>query len=81
MLMVKSTSMKAEELARRADEKQRQIGDVQRKLGVSMSKNPSPIKGDPRKSMNDNYDTQSEFSVMTNESELRTDENVMDFVV
>lgn len=27
------------------------------------------------------YETQSEFSVMTNESEIRTDENIMDFVI
>jgi len=29
----------------------------------------------------EDLDTQSEFSVMTNESELKTDENVLDFVV
>jgi len=34
-----------------------------------------------RKSMGDLYETQSEFSVMTNESEIRNDENVLDFVV
>lgn len=76
--------MKAEELARRADEKQRQIGEVQRKLGMtSQSKSPSPIKGmpDTRKSIGDMYETQSEFSVMTNESEVKTDENVLDFVI
>jgi len=29
----------------------------------------------------DNFDTQSEFSVMTNESEVRNNENILDFVV
>ncbi len=29
----------------------------------------------------DQFETQSEFSVVTNESEIRTDENVLDFVI
>lgn len=84
-IMERSTALKAEELARRADEKQRQIGEITRKmqgLGATSaygSKAGSPLKGDGRG--NDNFETQSEFSVMTNESEIRTDENVLDFVV
>ena len=84
LLMSKSASMKAEELARRADEKQRQLGEFQRKIGLG-SRSPSPVKsvggGDLGRSALDAFETQSEFSVMTNESEIRADENVMDFVV
>ena len=84
LLMSKSASMKAEELARRADEKSRQLGDMQRKLGMTASRGASPTKsmnGDMSRANFDHLETQSEFSVMTNESDIKTDENVMDFVV
>lgn len=80
--------MKAEELVRRADEKQRQLNDISKKMGLTKSRSPSPVKNNTstlndttRKSIADMYETQSEFSVMTNESEIRTNENVLDFVV
>jgi len=84
-LVMKSAQTKSEELARRADEKQRQITEVQHKLGMR-SRSPSPIKPgtgmpSPSRSELDKMETQSEFSVMTNESELRTDENFLDLVV
>ena len=50
---------------------------------MAASKNASPVKGglgDTRKSIGDMYETQSEFSVMTNESEIKTEENVLIFV-
>ena len=78
LLTARAASLKAEELARRADEKQRQINDVSRKLGGSLS---------PAKSVElggrglDDVEVQSEFSAATNESEVRTEENVLDLVL
>ena len=74
LLTAKSTTLKAEEMARRADEKQRQLNEVVRKVG-------SPERKEGGATQNRDVDVMSEFSVMTNESEVRTDENVMDFVV
>ena len=43
-LIFKSSSLKAEELARRADEKQRQIIDIEKKLGFKTMPNETPQK-------------------------------------
>ena len=80
--MARSTTMKAEELARRADEKHRQLNEVSQKAGIQASRAQSPLKTGLAPGANlDLMETQSEFSAMTNESEVRTDENVLDFVV
>jgi len=42
-IIYKSSSLKAEELAKRADEKQRQIMELTRKI-EGVSKSPSPVK-------------------------------------
>ena len=82
LLMARSTTMKAEELARRADEKHRQLNEVSQKAGIQASRAQSPLKTGLAPGANlDLMETQSEFSAMTNESEVRTDENVLDFVV
>lgn len=78
-LIEKSSSAKLEELARRADEKQKMILDVERRLQPSAAPGGSPT----RKSAMGPYDddVQSEFSAITNESEIRVDENILDFKV
>ncbi|CDW85652.1 protein fantom [Stylonychia lemnae] len=82
IFMLTSTQAKSEELARKADEKRDQIEQVQKKMGLTQSRSPSPIKGaDTFKNKTDQYETQSEFSVMTNESEIKNTENILDFVV
>ncbi len=72
--------MKTEELVRRADDKQRQIQEYQKKMGMR-SRSPSPVKGGNTMAGLDIYETQSEFSVMSTESELKVDENILDFVI
>lgn len=89
MVMQKQVSMKAEELARRADEKNRQVYDIEKKLGLSaagLQTLASPQKGgktldDLRASVAEKLETQSEFSAVTNESEIRGDENVLDLAI
>jgi hypothetical protein len=74
--------LKHEELARRADEKLRQIQEAERKLGLKQTiaaRSDSPMKSIQGRGVD--IDTQSEFSVMTNESELKTNENILDFVI
>ena len=74
-LIEKSSSAKLEELARRADEKQKMIIDLERKLQPTSTltmQRPGPYDYD---------DNQSEFSAISHESELRTDENILDFKV
>jgi len=81
--MQKSVSAKAEELARRADEKQRQLGDMARKLGATTNELTSSQLGLPKReeTLLDKLETQSEFSAVTNESEVKPDENVLDLVI
>ena len=67
-LIEKSSSAKLEELARRADEKQKMIIDLERKIAPTQ---PAPT-GLTRAGAYDD-DAQSEFSAITNESELRVD--------
>ena len=88
MIMSKSVSTKTEELARRADEKQRQLSDITRKLGggadVSQSQTGLPKRDElvlASTAAMDRFETQSEFSAVTNESEIKPDENVLDFVL
>ena len=56
---------------------------MMRKLGLSnttvpQSGHPSPVKA---KEGIDKFETQSEFSAVTNESEIKTDENCLDLVI
>ena len=44
LLMARSTTMKAEELARRADEKHRQLNEITQKAGMQASRTSSPMK-------------------------------------
>lgn len=76
-LIEKSSSAKLEELARRADEKQKMIVDLERKIQPTHT---APA-GITRAAGAYDDDVQSEFSAITNESELRVDENILDFKV
>ena len=82
MIMSRSTGAKAEEMARRADEKQRQINEVTKKVsGGAPLINPSAATAAKDELVDERMEVQSEFSAVTNESEIRTDENVLDFVI
>lgn len=74
-IIEKSTSAKLEELARRADEKQRMLTELEQKV------NPAVSQSLNRRSVNFEDDVQSEFSAVTNESEVRIDENILDFKI
>ncbi len=56
-----------------------------KKLGMSQIGLSSPKKetGEAAKmiGLSDKFETQSEFSAVTNESEIRSDENVLDLVI
>ena len=79
--MQKSTAAKVEELARRADDKQRQINDVTKTVtGGTLSAPKAPVDATLAATL-DQLEVQSEFSAITNESEVRHDENVLDFVI
>lgn len=75
-LVDRSASLKLEELARRADDKHKNISDLQKK--INPQNEVSPKKDGIRESIDD---ARSEFSVVTNESELRNDENILDFLI
>ena len=72
----KATSAKLEELARRADEKQKLVNELERKV------NPNASTLSPnRRSVKFEDDARSEFSAVTNESEILIDENILDFKI
>ena len=80
--MQKSSAAKVEELARRADEKQRHINEVTKTLTVGGA-STTAFKA-PETSINaalDQMEVHSEFSAVTNESDVKHDENVLDFVI
>ena len=81
-ILARGASLKREELARRADEKMCMISDAERKLGLkhAVGRSDSPLKTSLPGVVQD-FDTQSEFSVITNESEIGKNENVLDFVI
>ena len=71
-MVEKSALSKLEELARRADEKQRLLNEAQQKLNKEQARMPSPLKThkagvEPNL---DHLETQSEFSVASNETEI-----------
>lgn len=74
-LIEKSAAMKLEELSRRADEKSKQINDINKKLDPHQAPSPQKLG---RESIDD---ARSEFSAITNESEMRNDENILDFAI
>jgi hypothetical protein len=79
-LIEKSSKAKVEELARRADEKAKTINDFQRKTATAVgSRAASPDRTLARNL--DQAEVMTEFSTKTNESEIRTDENVLDFKI
>jgi hypothetical protein len=73
--------MKLEELARRADDKHKQINDLQKKLDPERQRSPLRDSHAARASIDDARSEYSEFSAITNEPELRNDENILDFCV
>lgn len=80
--MQKSSAAKVEELARRADEKQRHINEVTKTLtmgGASTTGFKAPEASIA--AALDQMEVQSEFSAVTNESDVKHDENVLDFVI
>ena len=82
--MAKSVSAKAEELARRADEKQKQLNDINRKVGVTPSLTQTGILGKKDEglaSAMDRFETMSEFSSITTESEIHPEENILDIAL
>ncbi len=82
LAMAKSTSAKVEELARKADEKQRQIAEISKRAsGAPVSQVGGVPKKEETAAALDQMEAQSEFSAVTNESEIRTDENVLDLVI
>lgn len=76
----KATETRAQDISRQCDEKQRMIIDAERKLNIR-----SGIETDPealrRSRMGRSMDEMSEFSAMTNETNINTDENILDFKV
>ena len=74
-IVEKATSAKLEELARRADEKQRLVNDLEKKVNPTTNLSPN------RRSVAFEDDARSEFSAVTNESEVRIDENILDFKI
>ena len=80
--MQKSSAAKVEELARRADEKQRHINEVTKTLTIGgASANAFKAPEASSSAALDQMEVQSEFSAVTNESEVKHDENVLDFVI
>ena len=69
-----------EELARRADEKSKSINDLQRKVDATARSRPQSPDTIGRGRLAE-IDAMSEFSTKTNESEIRQDENILDFKV
>ena len=77
-LIEKSSKAKAEELARRADDKSKSINDLQGQTAAAAGARA----GSPsRQHATIDADRMSEFSARTNETELRTDENILEFKV
>ena len=75
-LIETSSKAKVEELARRADDKAKTINDLQQNLSrLTMSRAQSPDRRAPEE------DGVSEFSVATYESEIRHNENILDFKI
>ena len=73
---------KLEELASRADDKQRSITQLNRKIDQDVARLPSPSRRTAAGDENlDHLEVQSEFSTASNETEIRTDENILDFKV
>ena len=78
-LIEKSVTMKVEELSRRADEKTRTVKDIERKTAVDLRESAGDLA---RASLvSGDIDARSEFSAATQESEIGTDENILDFKV
>ena len=76
-LIERSSKAKVEELARRADDKAKTINDLQTNISrLTHSQAQSPDRRRPEEP-----DVQSEFSVATYESEIRHNENILDFKV
>jgi len=77
--------LKHEELARLADEKGRQLAEAERRLGLRKtlpSKSPSPQKSiNDRAGATDKFEVESAFSVATHESELKTNQNILDVLI
>jgi len=83
--LARGTSLKHEELARLADEKGRQFAEAERRLGLRKtlpSKSPSPQKSiNDRAGATDKFEVESAFSVATHESELKTNQNILDVLI
>ena len=78
-LIEKSVTMKVEELSRRADEKTRSVKDIERKTTIDLRESAGDLN---RASIvSGDIDARSEFSAATQESEIGTDENILDFKV
>ena len=78
-LIEKSVTMKVEELSRRADEKTRTVKDIEKKTAIDLRESAGDLA---RASMvSADIDARSEFSAATQESEIATDENILDFKV
>ena len=81
-LVEKSATSKLEELARRADDKDRSIVQLSKKIGHDVDRHTSPHKRAAAGDENlDHLEVMSEFSTASNETEIRTDENILDFKV
>ena len=73
----KSTETKAQDLSRQCDEKQKMIMDAEKKLNLQSGVGPE----DKFRNLKQSADMMSEFSANTNETDLHTDENILDFKV
>jgi len=75
-LIERSSAAKVEELAVRADEKSKTYMELSRKIESGAKR-----MGSPSRATHIDDDVVSEFSAMSNESEIRADENILDFKI